>query len=267
MITVVGILNCTPDSFSDGDPTATRLTFYDKALRLIDDGAHVIDIGGDSTRPGSSCVDLEEEWARIGGIIERIAPRIPVSVDTHKVEIARRALMCGARFINDVGGACDPALVDLVAGSDAGYIFMYSASSIPHVFAEGPSKDDVVNTLNSWMREKSSMLEAAGIPPARLIADTGMGAFVSSNPDVSLEILQRYGELEPPKGGLMLGCSRKGFLKRKGERGVGDRDALSSLYGILAASKVAGKFPLYIRVHNVALQRACLDAWSELAYD
>jgi dihydropteroate synthase len=266
VITVVGILNCTPDSFSDGDPNATHLTLYDKARRLIDDGAHVIDIGGDSTRPGSSCVDLEEEWTRIGGIIERIAPRIPVSVDTHKVEIARRALLCGARFVNDVGGACDPALVDLVAGSDASYVFMYSASSIPHVFAEGPSKHDVINTLNSWMRERISMLQTAGIPPARLIADTGMGAFVSSDPEVSLEILQRYGELEAPKGGLMLGCSRKGFLKRKEEQGVGDRDALSSLYGILAASKVAGKFPLYIRVHNVALQRACLDAWSELAY-
>ncbi len=267
MITVVGILNCTPDSFSDGDPSATELTLYDKALRLIDEGADIIDIGGDSTRPGSSCVDLEEEWRRIGGIIERIAPRIPVSVDTHKVEIARRALECGARFVNDVGGASDPALVDLIAGSDACYVFMYSASSVPHVFSEGPSKHAVIGTLNAWIEKKLAMLNAAGISPSRLVADTGMGAFVSKDPEVSLEILQRYGELEAPAGGLMLGCSRKGFLKREGEQRAEDRDALSSLYGLLAASKVAGKFPVYLRVHNVALQRASLDAWRELAHE
>jgi dihydropteroate synthase len=267
VITIVGILNCTPDSFSDGDPNATALTLYDKALRLIDDGADVIDIGGDSTRPGSQCVDLEEEWRRIGGVIERIAPRIPVSVDTHKVEIARRALMCGARFVNDVGGAGDPALVDLVAASDARYVFMYSAGSAPHVFSQGPTKDEVMSTVNTWIRNTIDRLNSAGIPSERLIADTGMGAFVSSDAGASLEILQRYGELVAPAGGLMLGCSRKGFLKRHNERALDDRDALSSLYGICAASKVAGRVPLYIRVHNVALQRASIDAWKGLNHE
>ncbi len=265
MIAVVGILNCTPDSFSDGDPSATDRSLYHRALQLIDDGADIIDIGGDSTRPGSSCVDVEEEWKRIGGIIERLAPHIPVSVDTHKVEIARRALIAGARFINDVGGACDPTLVDLIASSDAEYVFMYSASSIPHVFCEGPSRSEVLGTFNNWVKERISILGAAGISSKRLIADTGMGAFLSNDPAVSTEILQRYGELEAPCGGLMLGCSRKGFLKRTGEQEISDRDALSSLYGILAASKLAGRVPLYLRVHNVALQRGCLEAWRELA--
>jgi dihydropteroate synthase len=267
VITIVGILNCTPDSFSDGDPDATDINLYDKALRLIDEGADVIDIGGDSTRPGSVCVDLEEEWQRIGKLIERLAARIPVCIDTHKVEIARRALMCGARFINDVAGGTDPALINLVAASNAQYIFMYSASSVPHIFVEGPSKDEVMNTLNSWMRERIEALNAVGIPSERLIADTGMGAFVSRDPEVSFEIFKRYGELEPPCGGLMLGCSRKGFLKREGERKPSDRDALSSLYGILAASKLTDEVPFYIRVHNVALQRACVDAWKGSAYE
>ena len=267
MITIVGILNCTPDSFSDGDPHATESSLYDRALRLIDEGADVIDIGGDSTRPGSACVDLEEEWNRIGRLMERLVKRIPISVDTHKAEIARRAVMCGARFVNDVGGARDPALIDVVAASKVHYVFMYSASLIPHIFGQGPSKHRVIDTINGWIQERTSLLTSAGIPPERLIADAGMGAFASSDPEVSLEIVKRYDELRDPSGGLMLGCSRKGFLKLRDEKDASDRDPLSSLYGILAASKIPQELPLYLRVHNVALQRACIDAWRALGHE
>lgn len=267
MTTIVGILNCTPDSFSDGDPHATEASLYDRALRLIDEGAAVIDLGGDSSRPGSQCVDLEEEWARIGGLIERIAHRVPISVDTHRAEIARRSLMSGARFINDIGGASDPEMIELVAASEAHYVFMYSASLIPHLFQEGPSTGEVIACINGWINERKSMLQAKGIPSERLIADSGMGAFVSSDPAVSLEILRCYDQLVAPRGGLMLGCSRKGFLRREGEQLSSERDPLSCLYAMLANAKLAGTgVPLYLRVHNVALQRACLEAWGEFSH-
>jgi dihydropteroate synthase len=262
--TIVGILNCTPDSFSDGDPDATEGDLYERAEKLIDQGADIIDIGGDSTRPGSQCVGVEEEWSRIGRLIERVAHRIPVSVDTHKAEVARRAIRAGARYINDVGGASDHELVSVIAESQVSYIFMYSASEVPHVFVDGPARDQILDTLNNWIKGRISALTSAGIPSDRLIADTGMGAFVSRDPDVSLEILKRYGELQAPGGGLMFGCSRKGFLKRGEEESPSERDPLSSLYGALAVAKRSLDIPVYLRVHNVALQRNCIDTWRRL---
>lgn len=264
MTTIVGILNCTPDSFSDGDPGASEASLYERAQKLIDEGADIIDIGGDSTRPGSQCVSVEEEWSRIGKLIERVAHVISVSVDTHKAEVARRAIQAGARYINDVGGASDPELVSVVAQSQVSYIFMYSASEVPHVFADGPARGQILDTLNTWIKGRISVLTSAGIPSERLIADTGMGAFVSRDPDVSLEILKRYGDLQAPDGGLMFGCSRKGFLKRGDEESPSERDPLSSLYGALAVSKRSLGTPIYLRVHNVALQKTCIDTWRRL---
>lgn len=136
MITLVGIVNCTPDSFSDGDPLATAVTYHDRALALIDAGADMLDVGGDSTRPGSLCVDDDEEWRRIAPIIEKLSHTIPISVDTHKAEVARRALQAGATVINDVSGGADPHLLEVVANASALYVCMFSASGIPHVFPD-----------------------------------------------------------------------------------------------------------------------------------
>jgi dihydropteroate synthase len=265
VISIVGILNCTPDSFSDGDPDLTPKKAYERALQLIDEGADLIDVGGDSTRPGSTCVDLEEEWQRIGSLIERLAVKVPISVDTHKAEIARRAIECGAKMINDVGAGADPDMARVVAGSNAQYVFMFSATGAPHVFSPGLSISDPVVHINEWLLRRAEYLQDQGIPAHRLIADTGMGGFVSADAAVSLEILKSYGDVWSPPGGLLFGCSRKGFLKRPGEHCISERDTLSCLYGVVAAGKLKPEVPVYIRVHNVALQRACLEGSVEVS--
>lgn len=256
MISIVGILNCTPDSFSDGDPEISPARLYDYGLKLIDDGADMIDIGGDSTRPGSICVDTDEEWRRIGSIVERLALRIPISVDTHKGEIARRAIDCGARVINDVGAGCDPEMRAVIAASDVSYVFMYSSSGVPHIFSKRLQDLVDVDVINKWIKARAESLQRDGIESSRLIADTGMGAFLGPDPALSEGVVSKYEKVWAPAGGLMFGCSRKGFLKRQGERNLLERDALSCMYGLVVAGKIGPGVPLYLRVHNVALQRA-----------
>jgi dihydropteroate synthase len=258
VIYTIGILNCTPDSFSDGSDTDDAESRYARAMQMIDAGAAGIDIGGDSSRPGSVCVGVEEEWRRIGGLVARLARHSWVSVDTHHVEVARRAIECGARCINDIGGGSDAAMRDLVARSGVQYIFMCSASGVPHSFESGASVENVFERVQGWISERVRLLLAAGIAESNLIADTGMGAFVSADPRASYELLRRYGELNPPQGGLLLGVSRKGFLRRPDELGMYERDTLSSFYGVVAAVQLAQRVPLYLRVHQVGLQQQCL---------
>lgn len=266
MITIIGIVNCTPDSFSDGDPRATPVTYHDRALSLIDAGAAMLDVGGDSTRPGSLCVDGDEEWRRIGPIVEALSHTIPISVDTHKAEVARRALQAGASVINDVSGGADPDLLEVVANAKASYVSMFSATGMPHTFPNPEhstlTKSNCVEVLSQWWQTTSERLFKAGILPEKQIFDTGLGAFVSHDPAVSLEIMERYWDIPSPPGGRMLGCSRKGFLKHPGEVTLLDRDRASARYGALIASRCPSGTPLYIRVHNVAVQREILTTGS-----
>lgn len=258
MIYTIGILNCTPDSFSDGSAADDSESRYAHAMQMIDAGAAGIDIGGDSSRPGSECVGVEEEWRRIGGLVARLARHTWVSVDTHHAEVARRAIESGARCINDIGGGSDAVMRALVARTGVQYIFMFSASGVPHCFERGASVETVFERVQRWVQDRVQLLLAAGIAESNLIADTGMGAFVSADPQASYELLRRYGELTPPLGGLLLGVSRKGFLRRPDERGIHERDVLSSFYGVVAAMRLAQRVPLYLRVHQVGLQQQCV---------
>jgi dihydropteroate synthase len=227
---------------------------------MIDAGADGIDIGGDSSRPGSVCVGVEEEWRRIGPLVELLAKRTWVSVDTHQVEVARRAVECGARCINDIGGGSDPEMRALIARSGVAYVFMFSASGVPHRFDRSLPAGEALQMARQWLRERTAELIAAGIRQENLIADTGMGSFVSRDPAVSEEFLRWYDLFEAPTGGLLLGCSRKGFLRRDAEVDISERDALTCLYGLVAAVRLAGRVPLYLRVHNVQMQRGSLQA-------
>jgi len=264
---LVGIVNCTPDSFSDGIGSSaihsdTPAIFIDRALALLDAGAAMLDVGGDSTRPGSHCTDDEEEWRRIEPILRRFCHKVPVSVDTHKAEIARRSIDLGATMINDISGGRDIIMTEVIARSNVLYTYMFNAFSEPHNFnmpVVSPTTSDVVSILSNWAAERARALTSLGIPLERQVMDTGMGGFVSPDPAVSHTIINKYWEITAPTTKRLFGCSRKGFLKHEGERSILDRDAISAQLGCAVRDAAPPDATIYIRVHNVALQRIILQ--------
>jgi dihydropteroate synthase len=263
--TIVGILNCTPDSFSDGDQTLTPSALCERGQQLIDEGADMLDIGGDSTRPNSACPGVEEEWRRIAPVLAKLSGKIPCSVDTHHVEVARRAIEGGARLINDISGTLSPDMVSLVASHRVTYIFMFNAHGGPHLFGEGLRLPHAFSTIREWIASSVAHLTNAGLSAEKLIADPGMGAFLSDEPRVSWEVLSRFHELPAPRGGLLLGCSRKGFLRAPLEETPQSRDLRSCKAGAAAVSQVHASIPTYLRVHNVAMQRDVLTKWTSMS--
>jgi dihydropteroate synthase len=256
---LVGILNCTPDSFSDGrgDISLTRLT--NLARQLIDDGADILDIGGDSTRPGSICPGIEEEWRRISPLVSRFAQHVPISVDTHHPEVARRAIDSGAAFINDVSGQRAPEMLDVVVSGRASYICMCNPHGGPHTFGDGFTLESALAGISSWITETVQLCRNAGLESQRLIVDPGMGAFISSDPRVSWLIVESLGRLPATEGGILVGCSRKGFLKLLGDLDLEAKDTMSARIGAAAVRQVANHLTTYLRVHNVARQREVLS--------
>ena len=260
---IVGIVNCTPDSFSDGIGSLSHDGVLEQAKRLVDAGATILDIGGDSTRPGSTCPGVEEEWRRISPILSHMSALVPCSVDTHHVEVARRAIEHGAAFINDISGSTSKEMAELISSTKVSYIFMFNAHGGAHTFGEGLVASEAFTTISSWIRETTEYLITRGIPSERLIADPGMGAFISRDPQASWEIISRFGDLPAPRGGLLLGCSRKGFLAHPNELHPHERDSRSCTVGAQAVAQVNPTTPTYVRVHNVAMQREVLSQGSK----
>jgi dihydropteroate synthase len=261
MVSIVGIVNCTPDSFSDGDGTISTSHILSRASRLIDEGVDILDIGGDSTRPGSTCVGADTEWARIAPVLESLAPRVPCSIDTHNHETARRALDSGAKYINDISGNPSLEMVDLIRRYKTSYIAMFNPHGGPHLFGPGLSSSDAIENIARWMRSLQEKWSAAGLLSSQLILDPGMGAFVSRDPSVSWTIIDRIHEFRGPQGGILIGCSRKGFLARTGEKHPADRDEASAVCGAIMAKKLETATKLFLRVHNPALQQKMLREW------
>lgn len=253
-VSLVGILNITPDSFSDGGKFLSYEAALSHAHRLVDDGVDVIDIGGDSTRPGSICCGIEEEWERIGRLITPLSSLCRVSVDTHHAEVARRALDAGASVINDISGGSDPMMLEVVRNSGTHYVMMHSRCADPHHFGHDPEGDIVARVLDSFARMEKRACEA-GIGRDKLLFDPGCGGFLSSKPEASWELLSSIGMLGVYSP-LFLGISRKGFLRQEGEVSVEERDGLSSYLGALISSRLSGE--VWLRVHNVAQQRIFL---------
>lgn len=270
-VVVVGIINCTPDSFSDGidsidapSPAATARatsTILDNAKALIDAGAEMLDVGGDSTRPGSHCTDDEREWNRIEPVLSYFCHRVPVSVDTHKAEIARRSLALGASMINDITGGINAHLVETVANSPALYTYMFNAYGAAHQFHEPKtfvSLETIISTISTWATERTRTLAAQGISIARQVVDPGLGRFVSPDPTVSCRIIDDFWKIESPATSRMLGCSRKGFLRQPHETSPADRDDISATVGAKVAAAAPADATLYLRVHNASAQRRAL---------
>ncbi len=251
---VVGILNVTPDSFS-GDGLADAPDLLGQAHKLVSDGATILDIGGESTRPGSQAVPLSEELRRLLQIVPLIAQKVFVSVDTYKAAVAEEMLRAGARMINDVSALrADPALAAVVARYNAFVVLMYSKEEDDHPHATFAERHytDVVAEIAAFLRKRIDFACAAGIARNRILIDPGMGRFISHDPAYSFQVinelarLREFGITQP----IMVGVSRKGFLL-KGEADTQILDRQSQLLALKALQNGA----TLIRTHNVELAR------------
>jgi dihydropteroate synthase len=210
----MGILNVTPDSFSDGGQLSTPQRAIDAGVRLVDEGADVLDVGGESTRPGAQPLAAAEERERILPVIEALASRVavPVSVDTYKASVADAALTAGAAIVNDISGLrYEPELADVVARHGAALVLMHTRGRSSDMYRQAVYHD-VVDEVLDELRESMAFATGAGIPKDRILVDPGLG-FAKEAPH-SYEVLARvheFGELGRP---LVVGPSRKAFVTR-----------------------------------------------------
>jgi dihydropteroate synthase len=243
---VMGVVNVTPDSFSDGGVHLDPEVAAAAARRMLDEGAAIVDVGGESTRPGSKGVTLDEELGRVVPVLERLEG-VPVSIDTAKAEVARRALALGAELVNDVTALRgDPRMAELVAESHC-YLCLMHMQGEPRTMQVDPTYDDVVADVSAFLDERLRFAVDAGIAEERICLDPGIGfgKTVAQN----FELVRRLGELAALGRPIVIGFSRKSSLGRV----LGDPQART---GPLAAS-VAAAVTAYergatiLRVHDV----------------
>jgi dihydropteroate synthase len=209
---VMGILNTTPDSFSDGGRFLDRATAVAHATRMVDDGADILDVGGESTRPGSTPVSADEELERVHPVIERLAelhPAVPLSIDTRKADVAAEALDAGAAIVNDVSGGADPAMFDVVRDREAAVVLMHMRGD-PTTMQEAPHYDDVVGDVHEYLRQRIEAAELAGIDPERIAVDPGIG--FGKDLDHNLVLMRRVDALLDLGRPVLVGPSRKKFI-------------------------------------------------------
>jgi dihydropteroate synthase len=251
---VVGILNVTPDSFSDGGRYLDAAAAVDRARALVAEGAGMIDVGGESTRPGAVDVSASEEIARVVPVIRRRAAEleVPVSVDTRKAEVARAALEAGAAVVNDVTALRDPAMAGVVAGAGAGLVLMHMRGT-PRTMQVDPRYDDVVAEVAAELGTALETAERAGIDPERVVVDPGIGFAKGFHHNLELlRGLEGLGRLGRP---VMLGVSRKAFLGQilggapAEERAIAT--AAACVLGLQAGARI-------FRVHDVKVVREAL---------
>jgi dihydropteroate synthase len=246
---LMGIVNVTPDSFSDGgafeDPVAAVL----HARRLASEGARILDVGGESTRPGADPVPAEEELRRVVGVIEGIAALglpVQISIDTMKLEVAEAAVDAGASYVNDVTAfRHDPALAGLVADRGVDCCLMHMLGE-PRTMQAEPRYDDVVADVKAFLEERLAAAVAAGVPEERIQLDPGIG--FGKTLEHNLELLRRLDEIVALGRPVVIGTSRKSFIGRLTGRDVTERVHGTVATCVLALERGARVF----RVHDVA---------------
>jgi dihydropteroate synthase len=248
----MGIVNVTPDSFSDGGQFYSPDTAVRHALGLVDQGADLLDIGGESSRPGALPVPLQEELGRVLPVVERLAGRcsVPLSIDTAKAEVARACLAAGAQVINDTTALSgDPAMPEVARSSRAGLILMHMQGT-PATMQIAPHYQDVVGEISGFFEERLRHLADVGIAGAQTVIDPGIG--FGKTADHNLELLARLEEFQRLGRPVCLGVSRKGFTGRLLNRPVDQRLAGSLAAVAFAQSRGAVQI---VRVHDAAATR------------
>ncbi len=208
---VMGILNVTPDSFSDGGRYLDRAAAIEHAARMVDDGADIVDVGGESTRPGSDPVPASEERDRVVPVVESLASSVsvPISIDTRKAEVARAALGAGATIVNDVSAGADPQMFDVAKGAGAGLVLMHMQGD-PKSMQRAPRYEDVVAEVEEYLRGRIEAAESAGVPFESICVDPGIG--FGKNLEHNLIVLKRLDVLASLGRPVLVGPSRKRFI-------------------------------------------------------
>ncbi len=253
MPVIMGILNVTPDSFSDGGRHNEIEDAIAHAQVMLQEGAHIIDVGGESTRPGSDEVSVEEELARTVEVVRVLAAEgVCVSIDTRHAEVARACVEAGASIINDVSGFRDPAMVEVAVACDAGLVVMHMKGE-PKTMQKSPEYDDVVAEVRDYLRDQAKMLEEAGVAPERICIDPGPG--FGKTPAQTLEVVRNFHEFARLGYPVMCAVSRKSFIGWAYDIDVADqRDEASAAEALMACELGA----TVVRTHNVALTRKAL---------
>jgi dihydropteroate synthase len=247
---VMGVLNVTPDSFSDGG----RFFSHDQAIaqteRMIEEGADIIDIGGESTRPGSDFVSPEEELRRVIPIIKQLAGKgtVPISIDTTKSQVARAALEAGAEIVNDISGLrFEPELADEVANARAGLVLMHSRGT-PKNMQQLPPAEDIMTEVIDGLRESLSVARQRGVPQESIVIDPGIG--FGKTVDQNLELIAKLDQLAAalPDLPIMIGTSRKSFIGKLLNNAPADKRLHGTIASIVAAVMKGAHI---VRVHDV----------------
>lgn len=259
---VMGILNVTPDSFSDGGQHATRDAALRHAERMIAEGVDIIDIGGESSRPGSVALPLDQELARVMPVVEALRDcGRPLSIDTYKPEVMRAALAAGADLINDIWGFRTPGAVEAVAQGQAGLCVMHMQRD-PQTMQEDPHYTDVVTEVAAFLAGRVAALRAAGVDDARLTLDPGFG--FGKTADHNLRLMGQLPRLAVDGLPLFVGVSRKSMLGAI----VGGKPPAARVAASLAAAVCAAERGAYIvRVHDVEQTVDALKTWWAIRHE
>jgi dihydropteroate synthase len=243
---VMGVVNVTPDSFSDGGLYVESSAAVEHARRLLAEGAALVDVGGESTRPGAAPVSADEELGRVLPVLEGLAG-LPISIDTSKAFVAHEALERGAELVNDVTALRgDPAMVEVVADADA-YVCLMHMQGSPRTMQVAPSYDDVVGDVLAFLEERVAFAVEHGVREDRICVDPGIG--FGKTPDQNLELLRRLDELKALGRPVLVGVSRKSTLGKV----LGDAGATRAGVAASVAAAVAAfdRGATMIRAHDV----------------
>jgi dihydropteroate synthase len=261
-VAVMGILNVTPDSFSDGGLFIARDAAVAQALRMVEEGADLIDIGGESTRPGAPAVGVQEELDRVIPVIEAVARAVaqPISIDTSKPEVMRAAVRAGAGLINDVRALREPGAIETAAALSVPVCLMHMQGE-PRSMQHNPTYREVVRDVREFLAVRLAACVAAGIPRDRILVDPGFG--FGKTAAHNLELLRRLGELRDLGAPVLAGLSRKSLIGATLGLPVDQRLHASVALALIAVQNGAN----VIRVHDVRATREAVRMWETVYPD
>jgi len=253
---VMGIVNLTPDSFSDGGVHSGRVAGLAHCEELVTEGADMLDLGGESTRPGAPEVGIDEEIDRVMPVLEgALKLGVPISVDTRKPEVMQAALAAGADIVNDVNALRSPGALDAIAAHPSCGVCLMHMHGTPETMQQRPAYGDVIDEVVEFLRERTAALAGAGVANERVVVDPGIG--FGKTVEHNLALLRRQQELLAIGRPLLLGWSRKSTLGAVTGRAVGERGA-ASLAAVLIGVQRGARI---VRVHDVAATVDVLKVW------